>query len=283
MRHQLPLVWLLNLLCFSQALAGEPGSSPASDSPLSFLPIWGAQAREKGYDLPLPMGVGVNFMNIWQDYDINHLKLTPLVPVPIPIDDVEVTRAKGNGYSVDGRVDVWLFPFLNVYGVAGYTKGDSTATATIPALGNLQFPFVLNYEGATYGGGVTLVYGYKELFASVDYNYTRTDLDVASSQITANVVTPRVGWHGKVLGFKGSAWLGAMYQGIDQEFRGQLSVSVPGLPGAVPVSYAVDESATRPWNMVFGIQWEISPHWHWAIEGGAIGREQVLTSLTFRF
>ena len=130
---------------------------------------------------------------------------------------------------------------------------------------------------------MTLVYGYKALFASVDYNYTRTDLDVASSQITAHVVTPRLGWHGKLLGAKGSAWLGAMYQGIDQEFRGQLSVSVPGFLATIPVNYAVEEAATNPWNMVFGIQWEISPHLHWAIEGGAIGREQVLTSLTFRF
>jgi hypothetical protein len=74
-----------------------------------------------------------------------------------------------------------------------------------------------------------------------------------------------------------------MYQGIDQEFQGQLSVQVPGFPVAVPVGYDVDESATNPWNMVFGVQWEITPHWHWVIEGGAIGREQVLTSLTYRF
>jgi hypothetical protein len=233
-------------------------------------------------------------MNIWQDYDIKSVEFEPLVPpgsLP-PIAGVEVDRASGNAYSIDGRVDAWLFPFLNVYGVMGYTQGDTatTAAATLAGLGTLEFPFVLDYEGFTYGGGLTLVYGYKQLFAMVDYNYTRTDLDIADSEITAHVVTPRVGWHGKAAGLKGSAWLGAMYQGVDQKFRGQLTVDVPLPPPpigpgpmSVPVSYAVDEEATNPWNMVFGVQWDISPHWQWMIEGGVIGREQILTSLLLRF
>jgi hypothetical protein len=274
---------LLTLPFAIAVLAGDPASTSPNDSPFSVLPIWGEQAREKGYDLPLPVGVGVSFMNIWQDYDIKDVQFTPLVPLPFPIGGVEVSRAEGDGYSLDGRVDVWLFPFLNVYGVLGYTKGDSGATATIPGLGNLQFPFVLDYEGVTFGGGATVAYAYKQLFASVDYNYTLTDLDIADSKITAHVVTPRVGWHGDLGGLKGAAWIGTMYQGIAQEFRGQLSVSVPGLPGPIPVRYAVDQEATDPWNLIFGIEWQISPHWDFVVEGGVLGREQVLTSLTFRF
>ncbi len=280
-RPLLPLVAVLLLLL--PARGGDPAPAPPNDSPFSFLPIWGEQAREKGYDLPLPVGVGVNFMNIWQDYDIKSVQFTPLVPLPISIDGVQVSRASGSGYSFDGRLDAWLFPFLNVYGVVGYTKGDSGATATIPALGNLQFPFQLDYEGVTYGGGVTLAYGYKELFAAVDYNFTLTDLDIADSKITAHVVTPRVGWQGEVAGLKGALWLGTMYQGIAQEFRGQLTVSVPGLPGPIPVRYAVDQKAANPWNLVFGGEWRISPHWDLAVEGGALGRRQILSSLTFRF
>jgi hypothetical protein len=238
-----------------RVLAGDPAPASPNDSPFSFLPIWGEQAREKGYDLPLPIGIGVNFMNLWQDYDIKDIQFTPLVPLPFPIEGVEVSRAEGDGYSLDGRVDVWLFPFLNVYGVLGYTKGDSGATATIPGLGNLQFPFVLDYEGVTFGGGATVAYAYKQLFASVDYNYR----------------------------LKGAAWIGTMYQGIAQEFRGQLSVSVPGLPGPIPVRYAVDQEATDPWNLIFGIEWQINPRWNLVVEGGVLGREQILTSLTFRF
>jgi hypothetical protein len=281
LKHRLTTMFAL--LSSVIALGGEPAPATEADGPFPFLPIWGEAAREKGYELPLPVGLSASFMNIWQDYNINEVQFTPLIPLPFPIEGVEVSRASGKGYSIDGRLDVWLLPFLNLYGIVGYTEGDSTADATVPGLGNLQFPFELDYEGLTYGGGVTLACGYKQFFASLDYNYTRTDLDIADSQITAHVLTPRVGWHGKIAGLKGSGWLGAMYQGIDQEFRGQLAVSVPGLPAPIPVSYAVDEEATNPWNMVFGVEWEISPHWRWLVEGGVIGREQILTSLAFRF
>jgi len=274
---------LLILRFAIQVQASDPAPAPRNDRPTSFLPIWGEQARERGYDLPPPVGVGVSFMNIWQDYNVNKVNFEPLVPLPFPIEGVEVSRAQGDGYSLDGRLDAWLFPFLNVYGVLGYTKGDSGATATIPGLGNLQFPFVLDYEGVTFGGGVTIAYAYKQLFASVDYNYTLTDLDIADSKITAHVLTPRIGWHGDLGGLKGAAWVGTMYQGIAQEFRGQLTVSVPGLPGPIPVRYAVDQEATDPWNLIFGIEWQISPHWDLVVEGGVLGREQILTSLTFRF
>jgi hypothetical protein len=205
------------------------------------------------------------------------------VPVPFPIDGVEVSTAEGNGYSFDGRLDVWLLPFLKIYGVGGYTKGESRATATIPGLGGVRFPFVLNYEGFTYGGGATLAYGYKQLFVSLDYNYTETQLDTADSRITAHVLTPRLGWHGKLGKLKGAAWLGTMYQGIGQEFRGTLDVSLPSAPGPIPVRYEVDQDATDPWNLIIGLEWQITRHLHFVVEGGVVGREQILTSVTFRF
>jgi len=273
----------LLLLFPAPTFAGESPAVLENERWSSFLPLWGEEARERGHDLPLPFGIGANFMNIWQDYDIKSIHLTPLVPVPFPTDSVEVSTAEGKGYSVDGRLDVWLLPFLNLYGVVGYTEGESRATATIPGLGNLQFPFVLEYEGVTYGGGGTLAYGYKQLFASLDYNYTETQLDIADSRITAHVFTPRLGWHGKLGKLKGAAWLGTMYQGIAQEFRGTLDVSLPGAPGPIPVNYQVDQEPTDPWNLIMGLEWQISRHLHLVVEGGVIGREQILSSLTFRF
>jgi len=283
MRDRFPAALALLLQVSGLAFAGEPAAPAEKERWSSFLPLWGDEARERGHDLPLPFGLGANFMNIWQDYDIKSIQLTPLVPVPFPTDGVEVSTAEGKGYSLDGRLDVWLLPFLNLYGVAGYTKGESEATATIPGLGNLQFPFVLNYEGFTYGGGVTLAYGYKQLFVSLDYNYTETQLDIADSRITAHVFTPRLGWHGQLGKLKGAAWLGTMYQGIDQEFRGTLDVSLPGAPGPIPVNYQVDQKPTHPWNLIMGLEWQISRHLHLVVEGGVVGREQILSSLTFRF
>jgi hypothetical protein len=279
------------LLLSTSVFAAEPTLSTNEDRWSSFLPIGAEKAREHGYGLPLPFGVGVNFMNIWQDYDIKSIDLTLQGPVPIPIEGVQVSTASGTAMSVDGRIDAWVFPFLNVYGVAGYTRGDSTAQALVPAssLGmfgitnDLRFPFTLDYEGVTYGGGLTLVGGYKEFFASMDYNYTVTQLNVADSLITANVFTTRLGWNGQIGRFQGAAWLGSMYQGIAQKFRGDLDVALPPLPGTLPVQYAVDQEATDPWNMLAGVQWHISKHFDLAVEGGFIGRRQILASMTCRF
>ncbi|HEY5912378.1 MAG TPA: hypothetical protein VJA21_17390 [Verrucomicrobiae bacterium] len=60
-------------------------------------------------------------------------------------------------------------------------------------------------------------------------------------------------------------------------------VSLPGVPGAVPVRYEVDQEPTNPWNLLMGFEWEISRHVHFVLEGGVVGREQILTSLTYRF
>ena len=286
-RLSLALVLLLSPRVFT----GEPTALSDADRWSSFLPIGAEKARERGYDLPLPFGVGVNFMNIWQDYDIKSIDLTLQGPVPMPFEGVQVGTATGQGMSADGRIDAWIFPFLNVYGVVGYTKGDSTAQALVPAsslamfgiTNDLRFPFTLDYEGVTYGGGLTLVGGYKDFFASMDYNYTVTQLDIADSLITAHVFTTRLGWQGKIGGFQGAAWMGSMYQGIAQKFRGNLDVTLPPLPNTIPVSYAVDQEATDPWNMLAGLEWRITRHFDLVVEGGFIGRRQILASLTYRF
>lgn len=47
-------------------------------------------------------------------------------------------------------------------------------------------PFVLDFEGKTYGGGAVL--------ATLDANYTRTNLDILDGDISALVITPRIGY-----------------------------------------------------------------------------------------
>jgi hypothetical protein len=286
------------------SLAGGLTTESEEETWSSFLPLLADQARERGFDLPRPFGVGFNVMNIWQDYDINSFA-AKIDGFGIPLEGVEVSEAIGTAYSMDGRIDAWILPFLNVYGVFGYTSGETRAQATVPpstlnALPGippglfttpLTFPFDIEYEGFTYGGGATLAYGYKWFFASLDYNYTETDLDIANSSISAHVLTPRVGWNGTVKGMKGAAWVGAMYQDVTQHLEGtienfQLPLPPPPYgpgPQNLRIQYEAEEEATDPWNMVLGVNLELSRNFNFLIEGGFLGREQLLTALTLRF
>lgn len=295
MLQNLKLVLVLLLLGVSLPASApacaQDDPPPENESWSSFLPLLGDAARERGYELPLPFGLGFHVMHIWQDYEIKSLDLVLKGPMEVPLRGLQVSSAEGTAYSMDGRLDCWILPWLNVYGVLGYTSGQSKSQATVPAstlaalglpLGHdLSFPFPLEYDGATYGGGGTLAYGYKHLFGSIDYNYTETDLDIADSSIHAHVLTPRVGWFGEL----GSAYVGAMYQDVAQAFRGSLNFKVPGpypIP-PIPVDYAVDQKATDPWNIIVGANLRLGRHVEFIIEGGFLGREQILTSLTYRF
>ena len=87
------------------------------------LPIWGAKATEKGYDLPYSAGVSLNYF--WQQSDLI-------------ITDLFVGFNEGPMYDLDEiirfddavstasiftiRPDIWLLPFLNVYGIFSKAK-----------------------------------------------------------------------------------------------------------------------------------------------------------------
>ncbi|WP_411705322.1 hypothetical protein [Edaphovirga cremea] len=236
------------------------------------LPIWGDAARAKGYDLPLPFGVGMSYMNMRQNIDVDSISFSGLsLPLPsggahaIPGDmfNIAVGNTREKSETETLRLDTWLFPFLNVYVVVGYTDGSSVSQVSVDAdpakytcprkgkkagchldtaiasavhamnqSGKLQnIDFQLDFKGMTYGAGFTLAGGYKNWFTAVDTNYTRTNFDILDGKISALTVTPRVGYRFDTPGNETlhlapghlSLWVGTMYQDVQQEFRGNLS------------------------------------------------------------
>ncbi|HRZ32544.1 MAG TPA: hypothetical protein P5188_09560, partial [Flavobacterium sp.] len=82
------------------------------------LPIWGAKATEKGFSLPYSAGIGVNYLGQESDLIIENLMVGfnngPLYDLD------EIVRFNGATSTANGinvRPDIWLFPFLNVYGI----------------------------------------------------------------------------------------------------------------------------------------------------------------------
>lgn len=270
------------------------------------LPIWGNEARAKGYDIPEPFGVGYNYMRLHQDIIVDKIgfigsKKNSLAKA-LSIEAGATTQISETHLA---RVDAWLFPFMNVYGLLGKTKGRSTTTLEggsykvglfpiqLPIKG---MPFNLEFEGDTYGAGTTFAGGYKNFFTMLDVNYTYADLNILDGDIKALVVTPRIGYSfdlppliaGKPS--KLQLWTGAMYQDITQSFEGNvldLDLS-PGVKAFIrkndpDMKFSVDQHLAHQWNALVGARLEITPHFNLTTEVGFNTRKTFMFSGEYRF
>jgi hypothetical protein len=276
---------------------GEPaeGGIPAAPEPhWSHLPIWGVAAAERGHKLTLPFGTGVNYHREEQPFDINDLQIS-LGGDPISIKDfATIDQVNTSQWSLTSRLDAWIFPFLNVYGVAGFTSGEMNGTVGLPAIPPLDIPaqnlpLSISYEGPTYGGGATLAGGAKvsewqqlTVFVVVDANYTITDLSFTDDRLftdtkaKAFVFSSRLGLRGKISKhLHAGVWGGAMYQDVSEFLVGRSADS--------SFAFLVVQGPAGPWNAVVGGRLEVGRHLDFMVEGGLGTRSSILGGMTLRF
>jgi hypothetical protein len=269
----------------------EPiGISPAASTiqPITdVVPLWGKEIRDSGVDLPLPFGLGLTYTYINQNTQVHDVQIQGR-PVGLSIPDAKTTSS-----TLTFRADAWLLPFLNVYGLLGYTSG--TTKPMLQLANGTSIGDSVNYSRAMYGGGATLAGGYKAYFLTLDANYTTGAIQAAKGQVGDRSLysitfTPRAGaiFSSGELG-TGSLWVGGMYMDFAQEVRGSVSLAgrdsgLPDLAGRDDVSYSVRIRAKNPWNVLFGGSWELSKRWSIAIElGGVLDRFQATGAAMFRF
>jgi hypothetical protein len=328
MEKKISLFLAILTLGFAQQIFAQDENASADDTERwsDFLPLNKEMAGDA--DLPLPFGIGVTCYGQKQDMSVNSIKLqnidisglsdvTVAPGFTVSFAGAEVYSTIAEATKVDNdidnrslRLDAWLFPFLNVYGVLGTIKGKSTvsggdtldikeeAWATDPnpvhketldrlATGFEANGFPFDYEGDVYGIGFVLAGGFRQFWGTVDVNFNRAELDGSASEIDTVTVTPRIGINGEVGGLKGSLWIGSMHQDVEENQIGQIETSVPDLgaggSGTVPVSWDVLLEQKNEWNFLVGGSLNLTEHLDIAVEGGFGDREQVMGSLTFRF
>ncbi|MEQ5391862.1 hypothetical protein ABN236_07235 [Proteus sp. fly-1013] len=281
--------------------------TPTSQSRV--LPIWGDEARARGYDIAEPFGASYNYMNLRQDVIVDKIGFsssTPIGQALLGLVDIDVGHTRSNNESHMLKLDTWVFPFMNVYGIYGKTKGTSVAQlnsvyfadATEPSVENV--PFKLNYDGKSYGAGFTLAGGYNQFFGTFDLNYTKTNLDILDGDIKALVITPRVGYEfifSPLISGQGNTklqvWTGAMYQDITQRFRGDVSrLDLPdglddlmGLGSSFMgnIKFDVEQHLAHKWNNTIGARLELTRNFNVTTELGFNNRNSFFVSGEFRF
>ena len=247
-----------------------------------------------GHELPLSLGVSANVFFLEQNMAAQSISID-IPPLPLPTGLVELPpglpatagNLESRATSTTAKLDAWLLPFLNVYGVAGYVDGETVASGFSvsglpPALASLlPNSFSIAYSGPVYGAGITLAAGYNQFFASLDANYTESDLDIGDSTIEAFIISPRIGITGNLGGLEGSLYVGAMYQDIDENQNGTVNFPVAGQ--SLPVGYDVISEAEDKWNYLVGANLKASESWNYGIEVGFSERTHVMATLNYRF
>jgi hypothetical protein len=254
--------WLLAAVVWGTAWSGQ-----AEEARL--LPFGKALAGDAA--LPLPYGLTVTLHKQDQDYRLKSLDVNiPLLDAAL-LGNLSVKNETG---EANLKLDVWLLPFLNVFGLVGRIDGE-TEVAVPPVIADLT----IDYEGIVYGAGLTVAGGIGRYFASFTALYTDTSLRESDSAVTAWVLSPRVGRTFTTRRDRAlTCWLGAMYQRADERHAGTIE-----LPGFGPVRYDVVLEDDDPWNVTLGAATDIHEQLSIELEVGAGGRSQATGSLVWRF
>jgi len=244
--------------------------SSFADSGLPFMKDLAGDA-----DLPRPWGIGFDFFTMDQDYDIKSLDFA----LPgVSLGDPSKIKVTNEVQHLDFKVDAWILPFLNVFGLIGRVNIDTVVDFSEADIMGLPFPLStlpVSFDGTVYGGGFTLAYGTDRWFTSVTTVFTKTstsgDLD---SKVSSTAVQPRIGLIRNGWQF----WTGAMYLNTDEKHSG-----VFDLPYVGPVPFAVELQTQDHWNYVLGTRYVFSDRANLSFEYGFGNRTHTLFNFNFRF
>lgn len=208
------------------------------------LPILGNKVHEKGIKLPFPVGVMFNTLVGTQTLTLSDLALgfgsfsSPDGPEMIDLSEAVIfDEVSAQTSTFNLRVDTWLLPFLNVYGIVGRT---SKADISV----RLQEPFPLDVStevsGTYVGFGAMVAGALGPVFFSMDANRTYSFNPRLDDPAKVTISGLR---SGPVFRFRNkpdmniTLWAGAMYS----YFRGETNGRIPALELAPDAPGRIDE------------------------------------------
>ncbi len=159
------------------------------------LPLMGDAVAKGGVELPLPIGVMLNYFWANQDIDISYLSVgLDTKSKEIPLTDitrlVDFESVKANAVSINIRPDVWVLPFWNVYGVFGKSYTSTDVVLSYP----IKLHAIADLNGYSFGLGNTVAFGVWDFFAVLDGNITWSIMDGVDDPIKTRVVSGRLGY-----------------------------------------------------------------------------------------
>jgi hypothetical protein len=199
------------------------------------LPIWGAKAAARGYNLPYSAGININYL--WQESSlvINNLQVgfnnSPMVNMD---EIIRFQDATASANAVNIRPDFWLFPFLDVYAILGKAKTSTAIDAGLflPDIDSVwsevtSFSTKANFDATVMGFGFTPTIGIGGGWMALDMNVAWTDVSALDKPVFTFVFGPRFG---KTFKFRKperniAFWAGGFRVKFSSETKGELNLT----------------------------------------------------------
>ena len=192
------------------------------------FPIWGQGAYKKGFDIPYPVGIMANYMWMRQSVVMDNFRLgftSTNKDVPLtPVEMIKFGTNTNTSWTANVRPDVWIFPFLNVYGIFGYGQSQTDVNLVAPV--NLSTS--VTQEIQTSGVGVMTAFGIGPVWVSVDGNWTWNKPALLDDAVRVNVLGVRMG---HTFTFKSkperniAVWVGGMRAKMESETVGKITLA----------------------------------------------------------
>jgi hypothetical protein len=192
------------------------------------FPIWGQKIYNKGFDIPYPTGAMVNYLYVKQGLIIDNMRLgllTDNIDLPLTsVDFIEFGDNYSSAQTVLIRPDLWVLPFLNVYGFFG--RGSSTTEV------NINFPIKLQslveQNVSTTGFGLTAGGGLGPVWVAADWNISWTKPELLDKAVEVKTFGLRFGHNfvNKTKPYRNfGLWVGAMSVSLGSETVGEIQLS----------------------------------------------------------
>jgi len=191
------------------------------------FPILGKGAYEKGFDIPYPIGIMTNFIWMDQGIDITNMQLglkTDNKDIPLtPVDFIDFGENRNTSYAFNIRPDIWIFPFLNVYGLFGYGQSHTEVNLVAP----VELKSVVDQSITTAGIGVMGAFGIGPVWLSIDANWTWNKPELLDKPVRVSVFGLRLG---HTFTFKKrpdrniAVWVGGMRVKMSTDTKGNIAM-----------------------------------------------------------
>lgn len=159
------------------------------------FPLLGAKVYKRGFDIPFPFGIMVNSFYGVQGIDISNIRVgittsDTIIP-PVDLSSViEFSDVTATALNLNARVDMWVLPFLNVYGIVGYFPQAQTKVVLSKPVQITSEPEQTGWFG---GFGIMGAGGVGPVWLQADYNATWADMELLQNKVFTQVVGLRVG------------------------------------------------------------------------------------------